>query len=205
MLFFTSTIGKSPGAAGIYIQKGSRQREKKIMGVARPYRTRTGKGICRRGPVRPRTGGALWQQNADISVFIQLKFPVPHRQSHPSRLSNLNKTPLITSAKKFRLRMTTRHTIYNEWCDLQCDFYMEKCAPKRGGSTYNAGHRIWRRKQHWPVVSSGLSANHTKLLFLEGTCQLDMRWLRPDGPRTIRRGQGKEGKFPETMDNSNLF
>ena len=32
-----------------------------------------------------------------------------------------------------------------------------------------------------------------------------MRWLRPDGPRTIRRGQGKEGKCPETMDNSNLF
>ena len=64
---------------------------------------------------------------------------------------------------------------------------------------------FWRRKQHWPVVSSGLSANHTKLLFLEGTCQLDMRWLRPDGPRTIRRGQGKEGKCPETMENSNLF
>ena len=61
------------------------------------------------------------------------------------------------------------------------------------------------QKQHWPVVSSGLSANHTKLLFLQGTCQLDTRWLRPRWPRTIRRGQGEEGKCPETMENSNLF
>ena len=91
---------------------------------ARRYRTRTGKSTCRRRPVRARTVGALRQQNADISVFIQLTFPVPHRQSPPGRLSNLNKTPLITSARKFRLRMTTRHTIYNELCDLQCDFYM---------------------------------------------------------------------------------
>ena len=72
----------------------------------------------------------------DISVFIEHKFPVPHRQSPPNRLSNLHKTPLITSGRKFRLRMTTRHTIYNEFCDLQCDFYVEKRAPQRGGSTY---------------------------------------------------------------------
>ena len=61
------------------------------------------------------------------------------------------------------------------------------------------------KKQHCPVVSSGFSANHTKLLFLQGTCQLDTRWLRPDWPRTIRRGQYEEGKCPETMQNSNLF
>ena len=67
---------------------------------------------------RARTVGALRQQNADISLFIQHKFQVPHRQSPPSRLSNLNKTPLITSARKFRLGLTTRHTIYNELCDL---------------------------------------------------------------------------------------
>ena len=101
-------------------KKGYIEREKQTkVAVARRYRTRTGKGICRPGPVRARTVGALRQQNADISLFIQHKFPVPHRQSPPSRLSNLNKTPLITSARKFtRLGMTTRHTIYNELCDL---------------------------------------------------------------------------------------
>ena len=36
---------------------------------------------------------------------------------------------ITTSARKFRLRMTTRHTIYNELCELQCDFYMKKRAP----------------------------------------------------------------------------
>ena len=105
----------------------------------------------------------------------------------------------------FRLRMTTRHTIYNELCDLQCDFYMKKRAPWRGCSTYKAGDRILRRKQHWPAVSSGLSAKHTKLLFLRGTWQLDTRRLRPDWPRTIRRGQREEGKCPEAMKNSNVF
>ena len=44
-----------------------------------------------------------------------------------------------------------------------------------------------------------------KLLFLQGTCQLDTRWLRPDWLRTIRRGQREEGKCPETMQNSNVF
>ena len=101
--------------------------------------------------------------------------------------------------------MTTRHTIFNELCELQCDFYMKKRAPYRGCSTYKAGDRIWRRNQHWPVVSSGLSANHTKLRFLQGACQLDTRWLRPDLPRTIRRGQREEGKCPEQCSDSNLF
>ena len=38
----------------------------------------------------------------------------------------------MTSARKFRLRMTTRHTNYNVLCDLQCDFHMEKRTPYRG-------------------------------------------------------------------------
>ena len=70
---------------------------------------------------------------------------------------------------------------------------------------YRGWDRIWRRKQHWPIVCSAFSTNHTKLLFLHGTCPLDTRWLRPDWRRTIRRGQGEEGKCPETMENSNLF
>ena len=82
---------------------------------------------------KPGGAGPYWRgtqlQHADINVFIQHKFPVPHRQSPPCRLPNLNKTPLMTSARKFRLRVTTRHTIYNEFYDLQCDFYMEKRAP----------------------------------------------------------------------------
>ena len=78
-------------------------------------------------------------------------------------------------------------------------------APHRGEAALTRRDRIWRRKQHWPVVSSGLSTNHTKLLFLRRTCQLDTRWLRPDWPRNIWRGQGKEGKCPGTMQNSNLF
>ena len=77
--------------------------------------------------------------------------------------------------------------------------------PIEGKQHLQAGDRIWCRKQHWPVVSSGFSANRTKLLFLQGTSQLDTRWLRPDCPRTVRRGQGEEGKCPETMENSNLF
>ena len=100
--------------------------------------------------------------------------------------------------------MTTRQTIYNELCDLHCDFYMEKRSPKRGGSTYKAGDRIWRNtKQHWPVVSSDLSANHTKHSYF---CRERANWIRDDcaltGPEPF---QGEEGKCPETMENSNLF
>ena len=46
-----------------------------------------------------------------LAYLYSTRFPVPHRQSPPSRLSNLNKTPLMTSARKFKLRMTTRQTI----------------------------------------------------------------------------------------------
>ena len=35
----------------------------------------------------------------------------------------------MTGGRKFRLRMTTRDTIYNEFSDLQYDLYMEKRAP----------------------------------------------------------------------------
>ena len=70
-----------------------------------------------------------------LAYLYSTRFPVPHRQSLPSRISIFNKTPLMTSARKFKLRMTTRHTIYHEFCDLQCDFSIEKRAPKRGGST----------------------------------------------------------------------
>ena len=102
--------------------------------------------------------------------------------------------------------MTTRHTIYNEFCDLQCDFYKEKRAPQRGGGARKVGLGILRTKLHWrSVVSSGRSANVTKLLLLRRTWEMDARWLQPDWPRIIQQGQGKEGNCPETMENSNVF
>ena len=110
-------------------KKGSREKKKcksrSGPAVSNPH----WQGTCWCGPVRARTVGALRLKQAEISVHIQHKFPVPHRQSPPSRLSNLNKTPLMTSSRKFRLRKTTRDTIHNEFCDLQYDLYMEKRAP----------------------------------------------------------------------------
>ena len=129
-----------------YRRKNKIQREKKrqkweCSGGIEPALGRAPAGA---GPV---LSGHSDSRTLTLAYLYSTRFPVPHRQSPPSRLSNLNKTPLMTSARKFKLRMTTRHTIYHEFCDLQCDFYIEKRTPPRGGSTYQAGDRIWQRKQ----------------------------------------------------------
>ena len=102
-------------------------------------------------------------------------------------------------------QMTTRPTIYNAFCEFQFDLYTGKCAPQRGGSACKAYLRILRRKLHWLVVRSGLSANYMKLLLLRRTRGTDARSLHPDWPQIIQQGRGKEGKCPETMENSNIF
>ena len=101
--------------------------------------------------------------------------------------------------------MTTRHTVYYEFCDLQYDFYKKERSPQRGGDTCKVWLRIFRTKLHWPVGSSGLSANHTKPLLLWRKWEMDARSLHLDWRRIIQQGQGKAGKCPETMENSNVF